>query len=402
MGSFDYTCNISGLPIQAGDPVRFLMLTENPFYQPGAHTCYMHDIWVPRAFPLKAVYNDYGSVEGLEEDFSLNLWHLGLQRDLIEQGTGDNACLHVPTSKDMETEELLQALWEGRILVKGLETVEERAEVMKGLMPELHPGVPTMARVKEVIEKAGLPLAEEYPSEGFLVDLYPNQFVRVRWSGENQILKLSEFQPHLGSFATVVTTGSGSYSDPAELLVAPKPLPGGEHYNVLFHKEESRNLHVVQAMVREDVWQVLLEMRFQNWNKKIPPDYPSWRKLADDFWQAIKGITEEEGAIPTWLRMEHLQRENPVAAFLKDEGFVTGLGTHLEIALKENPEGEELEKFLDSVAEMAFIQYILMQIRHQWRAGTSCGPQWGEWAMHKEYLEKLIALVPPEEPSEDL
>jgi hypothetical protein len=246
-----------------------------------------------------------------------------------------------------------------------------------------------MDRVKEVIEKAGLPLAEGYPSDGFLVDLYPNQFVRVRWGGESQIFKLSELQAHLGAFATVVTTGSGLYSDSAEMLVAPKPLPGGEHYNVMFRKEESRDLRVVQAMIREDVWQALLEMKFQHWSKTIPSDYPSWRKLTGEFWEESKIPT---GGPPLWLKNERLSRDNPVASFTKDE-FIVGLGTHFELALKENPEGEELERFLDSVAEMAFVQFILMQIRHQWRVGTSCGPQWGNWAMHKEYLEKLAVLA---------
>ncbi len=29
MGSFAYTCCVSGLPIEYGDPVRFFLLTQN-------------------------------------------------------------------------------------------------------------------------------------------------------------------------------------------------------------------------------------------------------------------------------------------------------------------------------------------------------------------------------------
>jgi len=31
MGSFDFTCSLSGLGIRAGDPVKYFLLTDNPY-----------------------------------------------------------------------------------------------------------------------------------------------------------------------------------------------------------------------------------------------------------------------------------------------------------------------------------------------------------------------------------
>jgi hypothetical protein len=64
MGSFDYTCAISGLPIAGGEAVRYLLLTQNPYHRgvkAGSFVCYSTDHWFPRVFPIRAKYNDYGS-----------------------------------------------------------------------------------------------------------------------------------------------------------------------------------------------------------------------------------------------------------------------------------------------------------------------------------------------------
>ncbi len=118
MGSFAYTCCISGLPIEAGDKVRFMMLTRNPYYEEGRHNCYIDGLWFPRALPLRASYNDYGSIEGAQDPFIQQSWLDGLRMDLVELAIGKNKYHDVATSKDMSFDELLEALWEGRVLVK--------------------------------------------------------------------------------------------------------------------------------------------------------------------------------------------------------------------------------------------------------------------------------------------
>ena len=62
MGSFDFTCSLSGLGIRAGDPVKYFLLTDNP-YEDTQTVCSPHDLYVPRTWPLRAEYNDYGTIE---------------------------------------------------------------------------------------------------------------------------------------------------------------------------------------------------------------------------------------------------------------------------------------------------------------------------------------------------
>jgi hypothetical protein len=80
MGSFDYTCAVSGLPIGAGDDVRLMLLTQNPYHhgkKAGAMTCGMNDVWFPRTFPLRGRYNDYGGVDHIQGPAQQAAWLAG-------------------------------------------------------------------------------------------------------------------------------------------------------------------------------------------------------------------------------------------------------------------------------------------------------------------------------------
>lgn len=89
MGSFSSTCCISGLPITYGTPVRWLLLTQNPYWD-GGFVCYSNGRWVPRTWPIR-VYNDYGSIENWEEGPLLDSIMKGFELDLVEVGVGDNS-----------------------------------------------------------------------------------------------------------------------------------------------------------------------------------------------------------------------------------------------------------------------------------------------------------------------
>ena len=62
MGSYDYTCGVSNLPISCGTDVRVLLLSKNPYDLMGSSACEMHSLWVPRTFPIKGKYDDYGNI----------------------------------------------------------------------------------------------------------------------------------------------------------------------------------------------------------------------------------------------------------------------------------------------------------------------------------------------------
>lgn len=70
MGSWDGTCGISHLPIRSGEPVvAYLIIESNGINElQGAGYCYSWDIFKPCMLPVYADYNDYGSIEGVQNE----------------------------------------------------------------------------------------------------------------------------------------------------------------------------------------------------------------------------------------------------------------------------------------------------------------------------------------------
>mgnify|MGYP003526415790 CR=1 FL=1 len=177
MGSFDYTCAISGLPIGAGDGVRYLLLTQNPYHRgksAAGMTCYPTDVWFPRTFPLRGKYNDYGRVEQLQTGPQADAWAAGFKVDMIEKGWGGNTCHDVPAKKGMPLSDLLEAVHEGRVHVR--QNVGRRLDGERVSVPK---GIPTRRRVEQALVKAGFPLSESY-GKGAIVNRVDANTVRVR------------------------------------------------------------------------------------------------------------------------------------------------------------------------------------------------------------------------------
>jgi hypothetical protein len=408
MGCFSYTCGISGLPIEAGDPVRFLLLTQCPFGKPAEHTCGINNRWAPRTFPLRAKYNEYGSIEKVEEGLSRDIWLEGFQVDLITRGTGDNSVHDVAVRKDMTFEDLLRALWEGRVLVRdqggrvlpspllklpeGIEKVapELVAELMKinlrnhPLKDKTPKGVPTMKRVQRTIVGAGQAVSDAGFQGGFLVDRKSRGFIRVRaGSCEGELERLKVLRKLLRrKWATFLTVGTGAYAHTTELILGPKPKRYGTSFGV---KKKVRNLPVAQAMIREDVWLAICGGTFHSWRGR---DFgvQDYREAARDLYRSYHG--EGPGILSDPPHEGH-----PVFHLAHSELTGPGLGYHFHQMMEHHPEGEELERFLDVVGETIFVQNYLASIRFQWQPGHSSGPQFGEWSAHKEYLGALFSIA---------
>lgn len=114
MGSFAMTCAVSGLPIGGGEPIRFMLLTESNI---GRTPCYIHDLWAPRTWPIKAEYNDYGGIEETTVSAVRETWMEAFAKDLVELPVGENSAHNVATSCSMSWDKMLEALWEERISV---------------------------------------------------------------------------------------------------------------------------------------------------------------------------------------------------------------------------------------------------------------------------------------------
>jgi hypothetical protein len=76
MGCWNGTCMISNLPIISGEKVKLIILrkaiSSTRIFNSSAYV-YSHDIFTPSFFPLSGVYNDYGMIEGVEEDWNYQL-----------------------------------------------------------------------------------------------------------------------------------------------------------------------------------------------------------------------------------------------------------------------------------------------------------------------------------------
>lgn len=162
MGSFDFTCAVSGLPIGAGTPVRFCLLESSPYSSSGDHANGELS-WYLRSLPIRAKYDDYGSIESIDpEDTPIcQNWLEGLQVDMVEKGWGDNTCHDTPTRRDMTFDELLAALSEDRLEVRSelkseAEEVAHNARLRKLLgqrKKKVSRGIPTIRRVEAAIQQ---------------------------------------------------------------------------------------------------------------------------------------------------------------------------------------------------------------------------------------------------------
>lgn len=163
MGSFNATCVISGLPIEAGDKVRFLALTQNRYNEPNGHACYVTGRWQPRCPPLRASYNDYGSIEHIKKRFANKVFFKSFDQDVVEKGIGDNTCHDVQVRRGMPRRDWLKALWEGRVEVED----HRRWVAPKDYVaPEPELGVPSLIRIEAVLKGAGLKVSTQYQEDG--------------------------------------------------------------------------------------------------------------------------------------------------------------------------------------------------------------------------------------------
>lgn len=397
MGSFASTCCVSGLPIEAGDAVRYLLLTQNP-YCTGGFVCESHGRWIPRTWPVRAVYNDYGSIERWEKSPVQELIMKGFQADLVEVGVGDNSIHDVAVKKDMSFEGLLEAVWEGRVMVKRnlWEDSFERDVIKPGnQIPETPKWIPSLHNVEAVLSEIQLEGQQRY-----LVDDQEGR-IRVRWDGlsgdygkdEEHLLKAKALLEK--TFAVVLTAGSGTYAHSIELLCFMAPGKDENGYDRrIHHEEEKPPLLIQQAMIREDVWQALIGLKLScDWGRSTN-NINDYRESVSRFFTKLQAQREKllesnpKGILSYW-EIERAGREEYGAFLLSKDivPFVFGLSSHSNILIED---GHADEDFANLVAEFSFIWKILMDVRYVWRPSDTAGPQFGEYKNHLAFLRAMV------------
>jgi len=384
------TCAVSGLPIECGDEVRYLLLTKSPYSD--SISCYIHDLWFPRGYPLRAVYNDYGSVEEIKSEALQQTWLDALKLDVIERGWGNNSCHDIDVHKEMDFGHLLAAIWEGRVHVS--QDVPIFPELGKNAIPSLTThkqklieGVPTLENIKELALQGGFtPFDGNHSKTTVMVDDDQGYGrIRVRYGtfgdGSEPLAKLESLAKAAG-YAAMVTRGTGSYANQAELLIRPNSKISKYHFS---NDLSDKNLLVGQVMIREDIWQALITLETEDWLGKTVK-LEAYRNSAEKIWDKLSGASNFSALDRITLR----HSKEPYSRVFCDDvvPFTVGLATAFRVTSLKREELSEEDKtyFLDSAAELAFIQSILANTRYQWRPSFSNGPQFGAWQQHANLL----------------
>lgn len=83
MGCWNGTCMISNLPINSGEKIKLVILQKSmisgikSLFTSGY--VYPTDFLTPAFLPISGKYNDYGNIEGIEQDWNYNLIEKHLQ-----------------------------------------------------------------------------------------------------------------------------------------------------------------------------------------------------------------------------------------------------------------------------------------------------------------------------------
>lgn len=415
MGSFASTCAVSGIPLEVGDPVRWYLLTENPYDD---HlVCYSHDMWFPRSWPVRAQYNDYGSIEKYDVESPAVFSTVEcLKLDLVEVGMGDNQYHDVATEKGMSFAATLEAIWEKRIQVsRDVDTTDPVLKSLRTTLPaedqdkleklKIKPGFPTLRGVECVLRNAGFPVlsADAQTAEAFMVDEveYGRCRVRINGLGEHEE-RLRAALPILSEeYAAVITIGSRAYAHCAEIQLMPKLMKRDRDDPVSWGCENRSSrppLYVYQGMIHGDVWDELLKMKVsKDWAKKVKVGFDEYRADAQKLWdEACKPKAKTREALIDELRARANRDHDTYVGALVAKGvipFTIGLSAHWEVIVDRHLQKQfttkQVDKFLDDVAGFSLLHAILPSVRYWWRPTFSCGPQFGE---HKKHANVFAAF----------
>lgn len=413
MGSFNATCIVSGLAIQGGDEVRFLTLARSAFHPDGNdHVNYVGGRWQIHGVPIRAVYDDYGSVEDVEENLTSRIFFEALKRGAVEKGVGDNTVHDVEVRGDMDQKGWLKALWEGRVFV-------EDHKSLRTWDPEKYepsPGIPSIRRITAALKEGGHSIAESYGAEGYIVDEVKHGFIRVRYGAHrgNDDTELEAALPaiHAAGFAAMVTAGSGNYANHGEVLVGPKPSSDPSVHIFTAGLADNDRSHdprpVSQAMIREDVWQILLDTKYEGWSGNYTRETMTsaaleavkeelaWRAQKAEIMALAEGEAKVEavkGILRRELDMINLRSGNLFLDSLRGHEGTSGFSFREEyrlgVELSQDP--EELERYVRDVAEALHVEIMYGYLHGQWHPSTN-SDQEGRWEEAREFRAKLVKL----------
>lgn len=452
MGHFSQTCLLSHLPVTGGTPIRVCLLSSSPY----AHSDRHGEAWSFRSIPFRAVYNDYGSIENVhpEDQILVDLALAQFNRDAIEIPQGDNPYHDPPVTRGMPAEGWWDALWEGRLQVRGY---------YRGFRVKVPKGTPSWRKVKKITDRA---VEKGKLIPGTIVNRIAYGLVRVTYEGDRQkryewykairpVLerryKVTERYEHgIKYHEEMVAAADKLGEDPvvrASLDVWFEVAPKDGPYPPVSPAREMRDKALVSAIegtkgcthgrrevcniawafIREDAWQAILPLG--------GPNYTGWGNSPTVEGEKAKLAAAIESAVKsaeTWKRIMALPTSaERLTARLEDDCMsFLGVRSNLEDkypSLKSNlttreSMGAQVEDMLDLLGKGAItreqgdrvIQAVAEYTVISSMMSTVCiaphpthgGPQDGAWEAHVAFHNALTPVVlkadpyPPEEGEE--
>lgn len=423
MGSFDYTCTISNLPIGCGTKVRYLFLAS---YKNTGHVVYSNDSFEPIIAPIKGEYNDYGSIESYDSnDVMIKVLSEFMKHHVVEAPVGNNEYHDVRVDRDMPFDKWLEATWEGRVSIRKNPFEDKeydfyRYHTSQDGVPGKY-GAPNRRRLEAQLLKMGEKMFKNYGDGGLIVDdpFFGCSRIRIGESGDHKE-RIQDLKTKLSEeYNIIMIPGTNHWN--IDILLFPYPNEQNNpnrDASVNFDIAETfsdKNIPICQGMVREDVYQYLLTMGIESYYYKdtsLKFFYNSAKKLWDAQKQtrsksaelkAKVPATEEEAAdIKSELMVLKYEEKissltdenNPVANFLEiSSGSYSWFRKAWKYALDMDLTKEEQVSFHKQMAEICRVCFAIGSIRYAWQRGHSVGEQVDDCKNHVPYYKFLMEVA---------
>jgi hypothetical protein len=172
----------------------------------------------------------------------------------------------------------------------------------------------------------------------------------------------------------MITDGSGSYANPAEVVI--RPLPTVEHSGLGRATDGTCSVQV--AMIREDVWQALVKV-----GKEYDGGYDGPFKIPEkEYHEEFMNVPDD----PMELLAKGIGFDSPGPQ--DHVPFSVGVGSHFAIMQDKFTRGqatkEEADEFIQAAVELRVVEAVLGMTRYWWRPSYTAGPQFGEWRLHEQ------------------
>ncbi len=382
MGSFDVTCAVSGLPIEGGTAVRYLLLSQGPYYRAGDFTVGPDVEWFPLTPPMSTHYYDYGRVDDLAPRFMAKAWRAQLRECLVSMPVGENSCHDVAVHRGSKLSAMIEASTEGRLRVRRVPSrmcgdLDAMISEMRALRGEPVPprppnepkgppaGVPTWRRIARVLREAGIADHRAYALGYARVKVARNGY------GEGTV-----------SDAVVAAIAAAGYAigvhddGPYEKGVTVLPMDyrsavadHAERMNARKRIDVNPPLAVAGAMVRADVWasmvgdpivgateELIDAMGFGGFRSSL--DGPPFCASGADTFRVARGMVDRGEATP-----------------------------------------DEWDAFVRACVELVRVRRSLMLIKQEWRP-SAYGGQMHAWSEHARILSTWAQIARDEAAAE--